>query len=135
METRRYILAIGLSMLVLVTYFHFFAPQPPVEQAPPEQQPAARETVQEKAPAPAKVRPAVVPAVIPVAAKGREIVIATDVLKAVVNTAGGVITKWELKQYREASKEEVGVGALWRKLTGPAQEAKPKRARRPRVRA
>ena len=71
METRRYILAIGLSMLVLVTYFHFFAPQPPVEQAPPEQQSAARETVQEKAPAPAKVRPAVVPAVIPVAAKGR----------------------------------------------------------------
>jgi len=35
METRRYILAIGLSMLVLLTYFRFFAPQP-VEQAPPE---------------------------------------------------------------------------------------------------
>jgi YidC/Oxa1 family membrane protein insertase len=126
METRRYILAIGLSMLVLVTYFRFFAPQPPVEQAPPEQQTVARETVQEKAPAPVKVRPAGVAPAIPVAAKGRDIVIETDVLKAVVNTAGGVITKWELKQYRDAHKEEVGVMALWRKLTGPAQVAKPK---------
>ena len=125
METRRYILAIGLSMLVIMTYFRFFAPQPPVEQAPPEPQTAARETVAEKAPAP-KARPAGVPAVIPVATKGRDIVIETDVLKAVVNTAGGVITKWELKQYRDATKEEVGVGVLWRKLTGPAQVAKPK---------
>ena len=126
METRRYILAIGLSMLVLLTYFRFFAPQP-VEQAPPEApQTAARETAAEKAPAPVKARPAGVVAVIPVAAKGRDIVIETDVLKAVVNTAGGVITKWELKQYREGSKEEVGVTVLWHKLTGPAQEAKPK---------
>jgi YidC/Oxa1 family membrane protein insertase len=72
------------------------------------------------------VRPAGVVPAIPVAAKGREIVIETDVLKAIVNTAGGVITKWELKQYRDANKEEVGVMALWRKLTGPAQEKKPK---------
>ena len=107
METRRYILAIGLSMLVLLTYFRFFAPQP-VEQAPPEQQTAARESVEEKAPAP-RLRPASIPAVIPVASKGRDIVIETDVLKAVVNTAGGVITKWELKQYREGRKEEVGI--------------------------
>jgi YidC/Oxa1 family membrane protein insertase len=107
-----------------MTYFRFFAPQP-VEQAPPEPQTAARDTLEEKSPAP-KVRPAGVAALIPVAAKGRDIVIETDVLKAVVNTAGGVITKWELKQYRDANKEEVGVGALWRKLTGPAQEAKPK---------
>jgi len=127
METRRYILAIGLSMLVLMTYFRFFAPQPPVEQAPPpEPRTAARETVQEKTPAPAKVRPAGVAVAIPVATQGRDIVIETDVLKAVVNTAGGVITKWELKQYRDANKEEVGVMVLWHKLTGPAQEAKPK---------
>jgi len=128
METRRYILAIGLSMLVLMTYFRFFAP--PIEQAPPEPQTAAREAVEEKTPAPKapQVRPAGVTTVIPVATKGRDIVIETDVLKAVVNTAGGVITKWELKQYRDANKEEVGVGVLWRKLTGPAQEAKPKAA-------
>jgi len=126
METRRYILAIGLSMVVLMTYFRFFAPQPPVEQAPPEPQTAARETVQEKAPAPAKARPSGVAPAIPVATIGRDIVIETDLLKAVVNTAGGVITKWELKQYRDANKEEVGVMVLWHKLTGPAQEAKPK---------
>jgi len=125
METRRYILAIGLSMLVLMTYFRFFAPQP-VEQAPLEApQTAAKETVEEKAPVP-RLKQAGVPAIIPVAAKGRDIVIETDLLKAVVNTAGGVITKWELKQYRESNKEEVGIGVLWRKLTGPAQEARPK---------
>jgi len=105
METRRYILAIGLSMVVLMTYFRFFAPQPPVEQAPPEPQTAARETVQEKAPAPAKARPSGVAPAIPVATVGRDIVIETDLLKAVVNTAGGVITTWELKQYRDANKE------------------------------
>ena len=87
METRRYILAIGLSMLVLMTYFRFFAPQP-VEQAPQEApQTAARETVEEKAPAP-RLKQTGVAAVIPVATKGRDIVIETDVLKAVVNTAG-----------------------------------------------
>jgi YidC/Oxa1 family membrane protein insertase len=126
METRRYILAIGLSMLVLVVYLRFFGPSP-VEQAPPQPQTAQSEAVAEKAPAP-KPQPAVVAKSIAVAAKGRDIVIETDVVKAVVNTAGGVITKWELKNYREADKEEVGFMVFMKRIFGGEKKVeKPKK--------
>lgn len=127
METRRYILAIALSMIVLVLYIHFFGPKPGEQPLP--QPPAAqreKEAAPEKAAAPA-VRPEAIAARIAEAAAGRDIAIETDLIKAVVNTAGGVITKWELKQYREAEKEQVGVGALWRKLTGARTEEKPRK--------
>ncbi len=127
METRRYILAIGLSMLVLVVYLRFFGPSP-VEQAPPQPQTAQSEAAAEKAPAP-KPQPAVVAKSIAVAARGRDIVIETDVVKAVVNTAGGVITKWELKNYLEADKEEVGFMVLMKRIFGGEKKVeKPKRA-------
>jgi hypothetical protein len=46
----------------------------------------------------------------------------------VVNTAGGVITGLELKHYREADKTEVGLGALYKKITGQAKkEERPKK--------
>jgi YidC/Oxa1 family membrane protein insertase len=126
METRRYILAIGLSMLVLVVYLHFFGPSP-VEQAPPQPQAAQSETVTEKAPAP-KPQAAAVAKSIAVAAKGRDIVIETDVVRAVVNTAGGVITKWELKNYLEADKEEVGFMVFMGKIFGSGKKVeKPKK--------
>ena len=41
METRRYIMAIGLSMFVLIVYMQFFAPQPPIEQPPHQPEAAA----------------------------------------------------------------------------------------------
>jgi YidC/Oxa1 family membrane protein insertase len=123
METRRYILAIGLSMLVLIVYLRFFAPQPPVEQPVPQQsQTAAVEKAEEKAPAP-RPKAAVSAKAITVAAKGQEIVIETDLVRAVVNTAGGVITKWELKDYREADKEEVGFMVTVKKIFGGAKKA------------
>jgi YidC/Oxa1 family membrane protein insertase len=127
METRRYILAIGLSMLVLVVYLRFFGPSS-VEQAPPQPQATPSEAVAEKAPAP-KPQPAAVAKSIAVAAKGRDIVIETDVVKAVVNTAGGVITKWELKNYREADKEEVGFMVFMKRIFGGEKKVeRPKRA-------
>ena len=60
--------------------------------------------------------------------RGRDIVIETDLFKATVNTAGGVITGWELKQYREADKTPVGLMALYDTIRGraPAIE-KPKK--------
>lgn len=123
METRRYILAIGLSMLVLIVYLRFFAPQPPVEQPAQQQETAAVEKkAEEQAPAP-KPKAAGIAKAIAVATKGREIVIETDVLRAVVNTAGGVITKWELKDYREANKEEVGFMVMVKKLFGSEKKA------------
>jgi YidC/Oxa1 family membrane protein insertase len=119
METRRYLLAIALSMIVLVVYINYFAPKPvpppTEEQAAPATAPAAPAVAPAAAPA---LRPEAIAPAITLADRGRDIVIETDVVKAVVNTAGGVITKWELKDYREADKTEVGIMPLYRKLTG-----------------
>jgi YidC/Oxa1 family membrane protein insertase len=116
-------MAIGLSMLVVIVYMRFFAPQPPVEQPSPEQQQTtAAQKAEEKA-APPKPKAAVAAKAITVATKGRDIVIETDVVRAVVNTAGGVITKWELKDYREADKEEVGFMVTVKKIFGGVKKA------------
>ena len=63
------------------------------------------------------------------AVKGRDILVETDLVKAVVNTAGGVITGWELKEYRETNKEQIGLTVLYKRITGQAKpEEQPKRA-------
>ena len=130
MDTKRYILAIGLSMIVLIVYMRFFGPQPvPVEsrpaaeQAGAEQQPAASRPAETAA---AKPAPPSAGRSIVAATQGKEIIIETDLVKAAVNTAGGVITRWELKHFREADKSEVGVGPFFRRLFGGhVQEAAP----------
>jgi YidC/Oxa1 family membrane protein insertase len=130
METRRFILALSLSLIVFVVYVRFFAPKPPEKPLVPEA--AQQETVTQKAERPetkSTSLPEAVAGKIKQATKGRDIVIETDLVKAVVNTAGGVITGLELKQYREADKTEVGLGALYKKITGQAKkEEQPKKA-------
>lgn len=124
METRRFILALSLSLIVFLVYMRFFAPKPP--QNPAVSGPAKQEAAQEKAqsqqpPAEAhasQIEPAV---------NGKDIVVETDLVKATVNTAGGVITKWELKGYREADKTEVGLGVLYKRITGQAPKTQPKK--------
>ena len=118
MESRRYIMAIALSMLVLLVYMNYFAPKPPADLPVPQQAAQQAPAVQEQASGTPKLRPEAVAQTIAVAAKGRDITIETDLVKAVVNTAGGVITKWELKNYREADKTEVGVMPTLRRLFG-----------------
>ena len=128
METRRFILALSLSLLVFLGYVKYFAPKPPVET--PEQEAVKQEAAKPAAEEAARpsVRPGAVAATIEEAAHGKEIVVETDLVKAVVNTAGGVITRWELKNYREADKTEVGLGALYKRFTGQAKkEEKPKK--------
>ena len=129
METRRFILALSLSLIVFVVYVRFFAPKPPQKPLAPEA--AQQETMPQKAEQPATPsakRPEAVAAKIEQATKGRDIIIETDLVKAVVNTAGGVITGLELKNYREADKTEVGLGALYKKITGQAKkEERPKK--------
>ncbi|HEX9113954.1 MAG TPA: membrane protein insertase YidC, partial [Nitrospirota bacterium] len=127
METRRFILALSLSLLVFLVYVKFFAPKPPVEA--PVQEAAKQEAVKpaEEGARPA-VRPEAVAATIEEAIRGKDIVVETDLVRAVVNTAGGVITRWELKHYREADKTEVGLGALYKRITGQAKkEVKPRK--------
>ncbi len=128
METRRFIFALSLSLIVFLVYVRFFAPKPPQKPAPKET--AKQETAlpKEEQPARPAVRSGAAAAKIEEAAQGKDIIVETDLIKAVVNTAGGVITHWELKDYREADKTEYGLGALYRKITGQAKpEQKPKK--------
>ncbi|HET6365065.1 MAG TPA: membrane protein insertase YidC, partial [Nitrospirota bacterium] len=122
METRRFIMALSLSLLVFLVYVKFFAPKPSVEAPVQEavRQEAAKPSAEETARTP--VRPEVVAATIEEAVHGKDIVVETDLVKAVINTAGGVITRWELKNYREADKTEVGLGALYKRFTGQAKK-------------
>ncbi len=117
METRRFILALSLSLLVFVGYMRFFAPKPPEKPVAPVQ--AKQETAQEQ-PAQKPLRAVALAAKIEQAAKGRDIIIETDLVKATVNTAGGVITGWELKHYREADKTQVGLVVMYNKIMGQA---------------
>lgn len=128
MESRRFIVALSLSLVVFLLYVKFFAPVPPEPQMQTE---TVKDEVKEEKtekPAVAQVRPGTVAAKIEKASAGKDIVVETDLVRAVVNTAGGVITRWELKNHREADKSEVGLGALYKKITGqmPKQE-KPKK--------
>ena len=117
METRRFILALSLSLLVFVGYMRFFAPKLPEKPAAPVQ--AQQETAPEQ-PAQKPLRAAGLAAKIEQAARGRDIIIETDLVKATVNTAGGVISGWELKHYRESDKTPVGLVVMYHKIMGQA---------------
>src|SRR5512133_4121745 len=108
METRRFILALSLSLIVFLVYVRFFAPKPPEKPPVPEiaKQEQAAPPAAEKQERPV-VRPGDAAKKIVAAAVGKDIIIETDLVKAVLNTAGGVIKGVELKQYREADKTPV----------------------------
>ena len=78
METRRFILALSLSLLVFLVYVRFFAPKPP--EMPVEQESATQEAVPPKAEQTARpaVSPEAVAAKITQAAAGKDIVVETD---------------------------------------------------------
>lgn len=125
METRRFLLAISLAFVVFWIYTQYFVPQQPQEPAPAET--AAPQAPFEKKAAAAPARPEAIAAKIKKASAGRDIVIETDVLTVVLNTAGGVVKKWELKKFREADKTEVGVMALFKRFTEGKKEEAPKK--------
>jgi YidC/Oxa1 family membrane protein insertase len=128
METRRFILALSLSLIIFLVYVKYFAPQPPKKPAVTEQ--AKEETAQPKTEKRERqmARPEAVAPQIEQAAKGRDIIIETDLVKARVNTAGGVLTAWELREYREADKTPVGLTAMYKKIMGQApKEVQPKK--------
>ena len=115
-------MALSLSLVVFILYVRFFAPKPSEKQTMPE--PAKQEAVTAKTEQPktTSMHPGAVAGGIEPAAQGKVIVVETDLLKAEVNTAGGVITHWELKHYREADKTEHGLGVLFAKIMGRARK-------------
>jgi len=129
METRRFIMALSLSLLVFLVYIRFFAPPPPQKPAVTPDA-VKQEAPQQKAAGPAKktVPADVVATKIVPAAHGKDILVETDLVRARVNTAGGVITEWELKNYREADKTPVGLGVIYKKIMGQGPKTeKPKK--------
>ncbi|WP_462327916.1 membrane protein insertase YidC [Desulfobaculum sp.] len=107
MDNKRVILAVGLSMLVLLGWSYFFAPQQPQQQpsqtnqtqtAQQQTQSQAANTTMEQASAPAA--PAFK------AGAGRDIVVETPLYKAVFNSAGGILTSFELKEYHETIQRD-----------------------------
>ena len=127
METRRFILALSLSLLVFLVCVRFFAP-PPTPQKPATIETAQTGTAlprEATSPKPAVVRQrpnALAGSIVPAAA-GKDIVIESELVKVVLSTAGGVVKHWELKKHIEADKTEVGLGALYRRFIGTAKKA------------
>jgi len=133
METRRFILALSLSLLVFLAYVRFFAPPPPSQkkttiETAQTATTAPHEAVSRK-PAVVRQRSGALASIVPASA-GKDIVIESDLFKVVLNTAGGVVKHWELKKFIEADKTDVGLGALYRKFTGAAKkQVEPKKER------
>ncbi|MBI4686473.1 MAG: membrane protein insertase YidC [Nitrospirae bacterium] len=94
---KRTLLAIALSILVLVAYSYFFQPSPVQKQAAPT---LAKQAASEIKPQEAKQALPSVQLPVPAETKGQDIIIETDLYKAVFTTEGAVIKSWELKKYK-----------------------------------
>lgn len=98
MDNKRVILAVGLSMIVLLGWSYLFGPKP-------GQQPAQTNQTQNiEAPADTTAEAPAAPATMPAftAENGRDVTVETPLYKAVFNSAGGVLTSFELKEYAQA---------------------------------
>lgn len=98
-SNKRVILAVSLSLLVLLGWNYIFPPAPPLETAT-QNLSAPNQTA---APAPqdaAQVMPSS-PTVQFTPAAGEKLSIETPLYRAVINTSGGVLESFELKEYKE----------------------------------
>ena len=103
---RRVFSAILLSFVVLFGYQMFFAP---AETPPPQQrqaaQPAGGPAAAAQTPTVASAPPPQMAQPLVADALARDVVVETDVVRAVFNTRGAVITSWKLKRYTGADKQ------------------------------
>ena len=98
-SNKRVILAVSLSLLVLLGWNYIFPPAPPLETAT-QNLSAPNQT---EAPAPqdaAQVMPSS-PTVQFTPSAGEKLSIETPLYRAVINTSGGVLESFELKEYKE----------------------------------
>lgn len=101
---KRAILAVTLSLLVLMGYQYFFVSEPPQLAGT---QLSAEKNVKAEETAPVAAQPAA--GVAPVAtaqsdAPGRDIIVETETIKAVMNTKGAAIKSWALRSYKDKVK-------------------------------
>jgi len=94
---KRTLLAIVLSILVLILWSYFFAPKPP-----PGKQRAVKPPEVPKKTEPVKgVKLPTQPLEEAKDLAGEEIIVETNLYRAVFSTKGAVIKRWELKRYRD----------------------------------
>lgn len=92
---KRTLLAIILSILVIVIWSYLFTPKPvPKKAEPPEQTIVQKEpTPEKKVELPVIAEPAVI--------EGEDVIVDTDLYRAIFSTKGAVIKHWELKKYKD----------------------------------
>ncbi|NOZ69616.1 MAG: membrane protein insertase YidC, partial [Deferribacteres bacterium] len=113
---KRTILAVTLSLIVLIGWSYFFQRKPvqhapastPVAQSPvkPETQTEAvteAGAVTEEAP----VKPPLVEYPVAKDARASDIVVETDLYRAVISTQGAIITSWQLKNFKDSKGRPV----------------------------
>jgi YidC/Oxa1 family membrane protein insertase len=107
---KRVFLAIFLSLVVLTVY-QALMPKPlppPLVTAPPPATPAGSAPTTAPAAIPVEGAVAAAPGTLPLAAavvgeNGRDIVVDTDSVRAVFNTAGATLRSWQLKRFAEGN--------------------------------
>jgi len=130
---KRVVIFLVLSLAVILGYDLLLKQLGLLPSAPPQQEEAAQPgaeaqrdgaqpTEAEKPPpAPSVAQPAASAASTPASAAERTVTLETDLLKVVLSSRGGVITSWELKQYRTAPPESKPVQLVYQggKFRGP----------------
>jgi YidC/Oxa1 family membrane protein insertase len=109
---KRTVLAIALSLMVMFIWARFFAPPPKqpdtvaVEQAQPAEE---IKTEEKKAELPARIPPPepVLNELTSEASAGSDVIVETDLFRAVLSTRGAVIKYWELKNYKDNDGQPV----------------------------
>lgn len=99
---KRTLLAVILSLFVLIGWSYFFQKKPvqqkpgPIEQETLPFQPEPSTKIKEETAEPAPVEPLVL-----TDAGARDVVVETDLYKAVFSTKGAIVKYWELKTYKD----------------------------------
>ncbi|MBU1228673.1 MAG: membrane protein insertase YidC [Proteobacteria bacterium] len=99
MDTKRLILALSLSLLVLFGWSYIFPPAEPVAPPAPVAQPDAK--IEPGAAAKALAEPVAAPA-----SQGRKISVKTPLFSARFSSQGGVLERFDLARYRQTIKAD-----------------------------
>lgn len=118
---KRAVLAVTLSLIVLIGYQYLFAPEMPMvpEKAASVSVTSGKATEPAKAQTPAQEAPKTqIPADGGIEGlSGKEIVVETDTVRAVLNSKGASIKSWTLKRYKDKANGGIPVD-----LVPPARE-------------
>jgi YidC/Oxa1 family membrane protein insertase len=104
---KRTLLAVTLSIMVLVAWSILFKPAPVPQKTVPVSQPGQQErpVIDKDITPPSQQVPDKLPPI--EVTGGSDIIVETDLYKAIFSTRGGIIKSWELKEYKAGDKEMV----------------------------